>query len=55
VNLRRRGTGWSVTIEEGKGGERNEPVDGSLGKHGVVLNLGPSERGSVLGEQDELG
>lgn len=30
-------------------------VDGGLGEHGVVLNLGSSKRGSVLGEEDKLG
>jgi hypothetical protein len=30
-------------------------VNGSLGEHGVVLNLGSSKRGSVLREKDELG
>lgn len=32
-----------------------EVVDGSLGKHGVVLELRLAERGSVAGDDDELG
>lgn len=30
-------------------------MDGSLGKHGVVLELRLAERGSVGGDDDELG
>lgn len=30
-------------------------VDSGLAEHGVVLNLGSSKRGSVLGEEDKLG
>lgn len=30
-------------------------VDGSLGQHGVVLELRLAERGGVAGDQDQLG
>jgi hypothetical protein len=30
-------------------------VDGGLGEHGVVLDLGATERGGVSGDEDELG
>lgn len=30
-------------------------MDGSLGKHGIVLNLGLAERGAVTSNDDKLG
>lgn len=32
-----------------------EVVDGSLGEHGVVLNLGLAERRAVTGDENKLG